>query len=232
MSLYMEEIKKITKPQFITIVGLGLALAAPVFYSLITREFLFSDQAHSLLEVYIGLFFMWFLAAAVVLLTLWGEKRPLSSIGWKLPTVKLILLTLGFGVLLSLAVPALSILAGMIISVDESGSIETASQIPWLLMLISVITAGITEEFLFRGYALERLFEWTGSKWISSIVSLVCFTAIHIAGWNMVHIIGVVIPMGVALIGLYWWKRNLILVIIVHITINFPLVFFAFSANS
>ena len=232
MSHCMREIKKRTKPHFITIVGLGLSLVAPVFYSLIIGEFFFSDQAHSLLGIYIGLFFMWFLSAAVVLLTHRGEKRPLSSIGWKLPTVKLIILTLGLGVLLSLAVPALSILAGMIITVDESGSIQTASQIPWLLMLSSVITAGITEELLFRGYALERLLEWTGSKWISSIVSLVCFTAIHIAEWNMVHIIGVVIPMGVALIVLYWWKRNLLLVIIAHITIFFPLVFFSVNECS
>jgi uncharacterized protein len=228
----MEEENKSTKPPLITITGLGLALAAPVFYTLIAGVLLFSDQTHSLFEIYIGLAVMWFLAAVVILLILWVEKRPLSSIGWKRPTPRLILTALGLGLLLSLAVPALTILTTKIIPMDESGTIESAAQIPWLLMLMSVLTAGITEELLFRGYALERLLERTGSKWISSVISLLCFTSIHLIGWNMAHIIGVVIPMGATLIGLYWWKRNLIMVIIVHITINLPLVFIAFNVNS
>ena len=227
----MEEENKSTKPPLITIMGLGLALAAPVLYTLFAEAFLFSDQSHTLLHIYMGLFVMWFLAVAVVLLTLWAEKRPLSSIGWKRPPQRLILLAVGLGVMFSIAVPALTILAGMIFPADESGSIESVAQIPWLLMLVSIVTAGITEEILCRGYAMERLLDWTGSKWISSIISLVFFTVLHISGWNMAHIVGVVIPLGAAMIALYWWKRNLILVIIVHIVINLPLVFLAFSGG-
>ena len=227
----MEEENKSTKPPLITIMGLGLALAAPVLYTLFAEAFLFSDQSHTLLHIYMGLFVMWFLAVAVVLLTLWAEKRPLSSIGWESPTVKLTLIGVGLGVLLSLTVPALSVLSGMMIPSDEAGSIESAVQISGFIMLAGVITAGITEEILYRGYALERLLDWTGSKWISSIISLVFFTVLHISGWNMAHIVGVVIPLGAAMIALYWWKRNLILVIIVHIVINLPLVFLAFSGG-
>ena len=227
----MEEENKSTKPPLITIMGLGLALAAPVLYTLFAEAILFSDQSHSRLHIYMGLFVMWFLAVAVVLLTLWAEKRPLSSIGWESPTVKLTLIGVGLGVLLSLTVPALSVLSGMMIPSDEAGSIESAVQISGFIMLAGVITAGITEEILYRGYALERLLDWTGSKWISSIISLVFFTVLHISGWNMAHIVGVVIPLGAAMIALYWWKRNLILVIIVHIVINLPLVFLAFSGG-
>jgi len=224
----MEEENKSTKPPLITIMGLGLALAAPVLYTLFAEA---PDQSHTLLHIYMGLFVMWFLAVAVVLLTLWAEKRPLSSIGWESPTVKLTLIGVGLGVLLSLTVPALSVLSGMMIPSDEKGSIESAVQISGFIMLAGVITAGITEEILYRGYALERLLDWTGSKWISSIISLVFFTVLHISGWNMAHIVGVVIPLGAAMIALYWWKRNLILVIIVHIVINLPLVFLAFSGG-
>jgi len=227
----MEEENKSTKPPLITIMGLGLALAAPVLYTLFAEAILLSDQSHTLLHIYMGLFVMWFLAVAVVLLTLWAEKRPLSSIGWESPTVKLTLIGVGLGVLLSLTVPALSVLSGMMIPSDEAGSIESAVQISGFIMLAGVITAGITEEILYRGYAMERLLDWTGSKWISSIISLVFFTVLHISGWNMAHIVGVVIPLGAAMIALYWWKRNLILVIIVHIVINLPLVFLAFSGG-
>lgn len=131
------------------------------------------------------------------------------------------------GVVLSLAVPLLSVLASTVIPAGEGGTIASVTQISWWLMLMSVVTAGVTEEILFRGYALERLLAWSGSKWFSSLISLAAFTAVHVAGWNPAHLFGVVIPLGAALTVLYWWRRNVVVVIIAHVTINLPLVFMA-----
>lgn len=102
---------------------------------------------------------------------------------------------------------------------------ETASNFPWWILLLSVVTAGVTEEVLFRGYPLERLYEMTGNKWLSGLISLAFFVAIHAAGWNMAHVVGVVIPLGIILTGLYFWRRNLLFVMIVHVVIDLPLVF-------
>ncbi|MDR8394441.1 CPBP family intramembrane metalloprotease [Aliifodinibius sp. S!AR15-10] len=216
----------------ITFAGLFLALPVPVFYNLTIRPFLIADQTNLELEIIIGLIVMWMLAIGVVLLTIRAENRGLHSIGFTWPSRKIIFQALGLGVVFSLAVPLLSLLTSTLLPSEEIGSIESATQIPWWLMLFSVLTAGVTEEILFRGYALERLFEWTGSKWFSSFISLAFFTAVHATGWNLNHIVGVVIPLGVVLIALYWWRRNVIMVMIVHTMINLPLVFMALGRET
>jgi membrane protease YdiL (CAAX protease family) len=104
------------------------------------------------------------------------------------------------------------------------------SNYSWWILLLSVITAGITEEILFRGYPLERLLEVTGTKWISGLISLVFFVAVHATGWNIAHIIGVVLPLGIILTGLYFWQRNLLFMMIVHMVIDLPLVIMALIA--
>jgi len=219
-------------PSFITFSGLFLALLAPVFYTLIIRPVFIADQTNPELEIIIGLIVMWMLAVGIVVLTIRAENRELHSIGFIWPSPKILLHALGLGVVFSLTVPLLSILTTTVLPSEEVGSIESVSQIPWWLMLFSVFTAGITEEILFRGYVLERIFEWTDSKWLSSFISLFFFTTIHTTGWNLNHIVGVVIPLGVVLIALYWWRRNVIMVMIVHIMINLPLVFMTLGSDN
>ena len=213
----------------LTITGLILSLVVPVLYSLAFRPTFLSGQVSRDLEIVIGLAVMWMAAFCVILLVYGGEKRKLRSIGLTGPSKKIVSQALGLGVLLSLAVPLLSVLAGTLLPSKPTGSIEAATQIPWWLMLLSVLTAGVTEEILFRGYPLERLFEMTGSKLFSSFISLAFFTAIHAAAWNLAHLVGVVMPLGVILIILYWWRRNVIMVMIVHVIVNLPLVFMAFG---
>ena len=172
---------------------------------------------------------MWVIAASVMALVRIGEHRTLASIGWRRPTLKTIALGVGIGVVLSLTVPALSLLAALVLPEFSTGegSVTSAAESSWWLVLFAVITAGVTEEIIFRGYALERLEELTGNRLLSSVVSIGAFTVLHLAGWNLLHVIGVVIPLGVALTALYWWKRDLMIVIIAHTVIDLPLVFIA-----
>lgn len=53
------------------------------------------------------------------------------------------------------------------------------------------------------------------------------FTVIHVPGWGVAHALGVVLPLGAALTGLYVWKRNLLLVMLVHLVIDAPLIVLA-----
>lgn len=102
-----------------------------------------------------------------------------------------------------------------------------ASDYPAWVILLSILTAGITEEVLFRGYALERLAELTDNLWVSAAISLATFVLTHLSGWNLAHILGVVLPLGVVLTVLYLWKRNLVFVIIIHVLVDLPLFFIA-----
>ena len=212
----------------ITILGLGLSLAVPAIYVLLINPIFIKPNIdeHILTLMNLGIF--WIFALGMLLYTLKVEKSSLATIGWRPLSWKWILAAIGIGILLSLLVPVLTFLASKVIPSTDAGTVsEVTSSFPWWVLLMSVITAGVTEEILFRGYSLERLLNSTNNKWVSAGVSLIFFVAIHAIGWNFAHIVGVVVPLGIALTGLYLWRRNLLFVMIVHIVIDLPLVFMA-----
>ena len=211
-----------------TILGLSLSLAAPAIFVLFIIPIFIKPNVNEPFSTLVSFGIFWGLAFAVLVFTRVVENLPLTTIGWKPLSSKSALLAIGLGILLSLLVPILTLLVSTIFPPSNSGTVtQVASDFSWWILLLSVFTAGVTEEILFRGYALERLQEVTGSKWISGLISLVFFVVVHATGWNIAHIIGVVLPLGIIMNGLYFWQRNLLFVMIVHIAINLPLVFMA-----
>lgn len=209
-----------------------LALVLPCVYVLLVGPRLSAAGVGPVYSTLIGLAVMWLITAGVAHWVVRVEKRSLASVGLKGLSPAWALQSLAIGVLLVLSVPLLSMLANSAIPASRAGSVEAvASRNPWWLLLLSVLTAGVTEEFLYRGYALERLLERTGSKWVSSLISLAFFALAHAGGWNLAHIVGVVIPLGAALTSLYWWRRNLVFVMIAHVVIDLPIVFVALEAQ-
>jgi len=210
------------------ILGLSLSLAIPSIYVLFISPIFLKPNVNEPVSTLIDFAVLWGLALGVLYFTQNIEKLSLTTIGWKSLSWKWVFAAIGLGILLSLLVPALTLLVSMVFLPSDTGTItEVTSNFSWWILLLSVLTAGITEEILFRGYSLERLYEITGNKWISGLISLIFFVAIHATGWNIAHIIGVVIPLGIILTGLYFWQRNLLFVMIVHVGIDLPLVFIA-----
>ena len=211
--------------------GLCLSLAVPVIFTLFINPVFIKPNINEPVSTLVGFGVFWGLAFVMLFFTQTVENQPLVTIGWKLLSWKLVLTAVGLGVLLSLLVPTLTLLVSKVFPPSNSGTVTlVASNYSWWILLLSVLTAGITEEILFRGYPLERLQEITGNKWISGLISLVFFVAVHATGWNLAHIIGVVLPLGIILTGLYFWQRNLLFVMIVHVVIDLPLVFIALLA--
>lgn len=209
-----------------TLVGLLLSLVAPVLYTIVIGPWIFGDTPE--IRVPVGLALMWALAFAIVAIVLLAEKQPLSSVGIRAPRFRLVLLAVAAGIVLSFLVPALAFIAGLVFPAKGSGTISaTVSEYHWTTLLISVLTAAITEELLFRGYALERLNLLLRRPWLAAVVQLAFFTAVHAGSWGAAHLIGVVIPLGAAMTALYLWRRNLLLVIIAHFLIDVPLVIIA-----
>lgn len=209
-----------------TILGLSLSLVVPAGFALFIHPIVIRPNVNEPFSTLVGFGIFWGLAFAVLGFTHAIENRPLATIGWKSLSWKSALMAVGLGFLLSLLVPMFTLLINNIFPQSNSGTLtQVVSNYSWWILLLSVLTAGITEEILFRGYPLERLQEVTGNKWISGLVSLVFFVAVHAMGWNIAHIIGVVLPLGAILTGLYFWRRNLLFVMIVHVVINLPLVF-------
>ncbi len=208
------------------ILGLSLSLVLPSTYVLFISPIFLKPNLNASVSTLIDFAVLWGLAFAVLFFTRNIEKLPLTTIGWKPLPWKWIFTAIGLGILLSLFVPVFTLLVSAVFPPSDTGTItQVVSNFPWWVLLLSVITAGITEEILFRGYPLERLTEMTGNKWISGLISLIFFVAIHATGWNIAHIVGVVIPLGIILTGLYFWQRNLLFVMIIHLLIDLPLVF-------
>jgi membrane protease YdiL (CAAX protease family) len=90
-------------------------------------------------------------------------------------------------------------------------------QIPLLWGLTDAIAAGLTEEFLYRGYLIEELGELLTSRIFAAAGSVMAFTFAHVSagyGWS----IDLIYPgiYGVALTILYLWRRNLWVCIFMH----------------
>jgi membrane protease YdiL (CAAX protease family) len=208
----------------ITWAGLSLSVFGYLLVLVVTNLPLLSNALSEQGRTILGLILVWLVAIILLIIVKVGEKRPFSSIGIKSITVKEILLAVGIGIVLSLAVPALTWLISLILPSNGGGIEEVVSNTSWWLVLISILTAGITEEIIFRGYLIERINEISKKNVVAIIVSTIAFVLPHTLSWNMTHVIAVVIPMGFILSLIYLWKRNLVFNMIIHIVIDIPLV--------
>lgn len=86
-------------------------------------------------------------------------------------------------------------------------------------MLFTAVTAGVTEELIFRGYVLTRLSLVFKNKYISLIVSAIAFASLHysyrsLREYIFTFLIGI-------LFGFYYQKyRNIKVLIVVHFMID------------
>ncbi len=60
---------------------------------------------------------------------------------------------------------------------------------------------------IFRSYAIERIAESAGNKWIAAAISFATFLAVNWSGWEPVQTI-VAGFTGLVLTALYLWRRN------------------------
>jgi len=220
--------RQLTAPRLL---GLILALCCPLLYSLIVAPQLLKPLVDPVAYGLIGLLVMWLLTAGVVMIVVAWERKPLSWLGLRPLSWRMALLGVGLGMVCSLAVPALALLARLALPAGPGQTVDDiATQLPAWLILCAVLTAACTEEVLYRAYAIQQVGEVTGSTWTGATVSLVLFVAQHLATWDLSHVLGVVLPLGLVLTGLYLWRRNLGFVILIHFITDLPL--FLIAAGS
>jgi membrane protease YdiL (CAAX protease family) len=160
--------------------------------------------------------FMWGLTLIVLALMLFWERRPFASIGLVRPT------TTAFQTGAAVTVPllALAAIAGTIIQAFGP-KIETDAQaalvvgLPLWLQLVAALSAGFTEEVLFRGYSIERVTELTGRRWLGAAIPVVVFGAVHMPFWGVGHALVAGLT-GLWLTLIYLWRHNLWINITAH----------------
>lgn len=86
---------------------------------------------------------------------------------------------------------------------------------PFLLMY-TAITAGVTEELIFRGYLLPRLKILLKSPFLAIFISALIFSLAHFQYGTIINVVAPFI-IGLALAFYYWEYRNIKIIIIFHI---------------
>jgi membrane protease YdiL (CAAX protease family) len=151
----------------------------------------------------------WLMAALLVAYVLIGERRPLRTIGLTKPNWKSIAWAAGGAAVTvsGLAFIYLVILPALGQPAAEERIGEVKALPLWFVMGL-VTRAAVFEELCYRGFAIERLAELSGRRWLAALVSLALFTFAHLDYWGWTHLI-VAGYGGLALTALYLIRRDL-----------------------
>jgi len=167
-------------------------------------------------KIILGQMSNWFIVIILFLIVLFWEKNSLVSLGLKKITFKNLIW--GFiGLILGFIIFFISdLLINFLDLVSQSSKGVNLLLIPFSIRLFMVISTGITEEIIFRGYLIERINMLTKSLIFSSIFSLISFTIFHIPFWGITGAFQVAV-WAIPITVLYARYRNLTICIIVHI---------------
>jgi membrane protease YdiL (CAAX protease family) len=201
------------RPRITTVIGLLFLLIA-TFAPL-------SSWSQHLLGKELGLNYgrevpWWLLTLGLYAYVIYAERRPLSSIGFRRPGILDIVLAVGTGVLL---VAGIMIIYGFVfpllhLKINMKVDLMLMHTPLWYRVLL-VTRAAVAEETLFRGYPIERIKEWSGSRVLAGALTWAAFTYAHLASWGPAQLI-VAGYGGLLLTILYLWRRNLWVNMIAH----------------
>src|SRR6516162_9536810 len=195
-----------------TIVGLIFALGWPLVLAALVPNQNLANRGQDLLV----LFCEWGSVGILFAIVAGWERLPfLSSVGFR-PLQRPDWIFIAVLVIITAA------MAGVLASIHPALSGTNAAQLrqvassPFGLRVALVITAGICEEILFRGYALERLQLFTKNIWMAGLVGTVLFTLAHAPRYGFQpDLIGVFV-IGAILSIVYIWRRNIAGCIALH----------------
>jgi uncharacterized protein len=144
------------------------------------------------------------------------EKRALASVGLRATSVRDCALGIGAGLVLVAGTVFLylGLFPILLLSMNLSHVPNTLAM-PFWYRLAMVTRVAFADGLLFRGYAIERGTEITGSKWIAAAVSFAVCLAAH---WSSTSPVQTAVAGFVALglTALYVWRRNVWVNAIAH----------------
>lgn len=105
-------------------------------------------------------------------------------------------------------------LAGWDTGVAELG------RFPIWYLVMAVVIAGVVEEILYRGYAIETLKDLTGSDAVAAVVATLIFGLAHAPAWGWGPAVSATAS-GVVATAVYLWTRDLDALMICHVITDF-----------
>lgn len=194
----------------LAIAGLVLAFGLP---ELGLPALLFGDTP---LGARIGREVVWIALAAIMLVWVRRvERLPLSSIGIVRPSWK----TLGWGLiatimLITTVMLTFAVIAPILGLRQNMAATAAIVQVPLWLFLLTPVVAGVTEEIIYRGYAIERLELLSGRRWLAGLIAGTAFLLTH---WSWGGTQMIIVTFGALILtGLYVWRRDLLCCMLAH----------------
>ena len=158
----------------------------------------------------------WGLTLLIIFYVLQFERRPLSSIGLTIPTWRSAVFGM-FGAIITVALMALIylvVIPAFRLPADEP-QMATLTALPIWFRCLLIARAALFEEILYRGFAIERLTELTGRRWLAAALSVIAFTYMHLAYWGWTHLL-IAAAGGLVFTTMYLWRRDLSMTITAH----------------
>lgn len=151
----------------------------------------------------------WLMTGLLLAYVAFGERRPLRSIGLAKPNLKSLawgvggaaVMVLGMAFIYLVIFPALGLPA-------EEDQVDEVKALPLWFRIGLVTRAAVFEELYYRGFAIERITELSGRRWLAALVSLAVFTYAHLGYWGWAHLI-IAGYGGLVLTALYLRRRDL-----------------------
>lgn len=107
-----------------------------------------------------------------------------------------------------------------LLTILDAGSfdagIEQFRQLPRWYLALAVVIVSAGEEWLYRGYAIERLERVTGSAWTAGAMSLAAFVLVHLPVWGPGPAATTLVSGGILTL-LYIWRRDVLMLICAHV---------------
>lgn len=208
------------------LLGVLLGLSAPLVQALLAPWF---KTFGFPLDRFISLWVFWIALALALGIAHFIEGYPLAAFGFRREhkplrarLIEWILTVLAAAVCATLVILFSTYVRGLLTDAPAP-SLAAVRLLPWWVLIPAWITGSFTEEVLFRSYPIERLAQLTGRPWLGALITLAAFTALHLFGWDWIHVLTAVLPGGLALTLFYMWRRNLALNVLIHAVINAPL---------
>jgi membrane protease YdiL (CAAX protease family) len=167
-----------------TIAGLVISLILPGIFLLDAV----GDVIKNLPDFLNGIGF-WLLTVALILVVLFWEKKPLSSIGLKKLTWKTFAIGFGSAFVIIMSYPLIALLVKALGLMGSEEGLEEISKFPTWVLIIFCIQAGVVEEILYRSYPMERILTWSKSKSLAIVLPLIIFILLHLPFWGPGHLI-------------------------------------------
>lgn len=159
----------------------------------------------------------WVPALAIVAYTWVVEGRDSASLGLRWDGLRPFLRRVAVGLVAMLGASVVLAPVHERLGTDElEAGMAAFTDLDWPGRLFVALTAGVTEEVLFRGYALERVEELTGSRLVAAAVTTGAFVLGHRGEtWGWKSLVQIAQP-AVIVTALYLRSRDLLALMTIH----------------